>query len=194
MNTLINISGGVDSIFTAWKLLSENSNETFLLHHVSGSQSFLPANSRVKLEKSAVLNFLQYLDNHNITNYKYIESKRYRTDSSVKSIKDIEMVGIFTGILLRTYTTISKIVVSANLEDLEQGVNYNERSQTRFEIINAISRNHNVEYIYPIKDLTKSEISNLMPEELLKLCWYCRNPQIGGKVCGKCQPCININK
>jgi 7-cyano-7-deazaguanine synthase in queuosine biosynthesis len=194
MKTLINISGGVDSIYCAWKLLTENPNETFLLHHIVSSKTVLPKNSRLKLEKNSVDKFIEYLKKHNVNNFVYIESKRYRLDSKIKAIQDIEMVGIYTGIILRTYKNIENIVISANSEDLVQMNGYQTRSKTRFEIIDALSRNHPINYLYPIKDMTKKEISNSMPADLLQLCWYCRKPNMDGSTCGTCQPCKNISK
>jgi 7-cyano-7-deazaguanine synthase in queuosine biosynthesis len=194
MKTLINISGGVDSIYCAWKLLTENPDQIYLLHHVTSSKKFLPDNSRIKKEKKAVDDFLEYLKKNAITNFAYLESKLYTMDPKINRILDIEMVGIYTGIILRTYRSIENIIISANVEDLQQSNGYNLRSKTRFEIINAISRNHPINYIYPISDLTKRQITEKMPVDLLELCWYCRNPNLDGTTCGKCQPCRNIAK
>ena len=188
METLVNISGGVDSMYCAWKVLKENKEETFLLHHVLRDK-----NIRVRKEKTAVDSCLRYFRNEGLINFKYVENTCYKLGEGVKTIQDIEMVGIFTAIILRSFPSIKKVVISANKEDLVQGRLYDLRSKTRFETIHALSRNKEVEYLYPIKDLTKKEITKLIPRNLLKVCWSCRKPDVNGIACGKCQPCRRMS-
>jgi 7-cyano-7-deazaguanine synthase in queuosine biosynthesis len=189
METLINLSGGVDSVYCVWKLLKENPDEKFLIHHVARGKTV-----RTKKEKESVDSVLKYLKDNDLTNYKYIETTGYDLPKSVSAIKGIEMVGFFTGVILRSYKNIKKIVICANSEDLVQGDGYNLRSKTRFDITHATSRGIEVEYLYPIRNMTKGEIADSLPVELLSLCFYCRKPDMEGNPCGKCQPCVNIRK
>jgi 7-cyano-7-deazaguanine synthase in queuosine biosynthesis len=189
METLINLSGGVDSVYCAWKLLKENPDEKFLIHHVARNKTL-----RTKKEKEAVDAVLKYFKDNDLTNYKYIETKGYVLPKGVSSVQAIEMVGYFTGIILRSYKNIKNVVICANSEDLIQGQLYNIRSTTRFNIVNATSRGVEVTYLYPIKHMTKGEIADALPTELLSLCFYCRRPDVEGNSCGECQPCINIRK
>jgi 7-cyano-7-deazaguanine synthase in queuosine biosynthesis len=48
-----------------------------------------------------------------------------------------------------------------------------------------------VECIYPLVDVTKTEVMKMMPYELLKLCWYCRVP-IDEKPCERCHTCKQV--
>lgn len=189
MDTLINLSGGVDSVYCAWKLLNENPNEKFLIHHVARSKLV-----RTRKEKEAVDNVLKYFEENELTNFKYIETTGYVLPKSVSVIKGIEMVGFFTGVILRSYPDIKKVVICANSEDLVQGEGYNLRSKTRFDITYATSRGIEVEYLYPLRYMTKGEIADSLPVELLSLCFYCRKPDDDGNPCGRCQPCKNIRK
>lgn len=189
MNTLINLSGGVDSVYCVWKLLRENPEEKFLIHHVARDKRV-----RTKKEKEAVDNVLAYLKNSGLTNFKYIETKGYVLPKSVSVIKGIEMVGFFTGVILRSYKNIKNVVICANSEDLVQGEGYDLRSKTRFDITYATSRGVEINYLYPIKHMTKGEIADALPVELLALCFYCRTPDADGNTCGNCQPCRNIRK
>jgi 7-cyano-7-deazaguanine synthase in queuosine biosynthesis len=189
MNTLINLSGGLDSVYCAWRLLKENPEEKFLIHHVARDKMI-----RTKKEKEAVASVLSYLKNSGITNFKYIETQGYVLPKGVSSIKGIEMVGFFTGVILRTYKNIKNVVICANAEDLVQGEGYDLRSKTRFNITDATSRGVEINYLYPIKHMTKGEIADSLPVELLSLCFYCRTPDSKGNPCENCQPCRNIRK
>jgi len=189
MDTLINLSGGVDSVYCTWKLLKDNPNKKYLVHHVARSKIV-----RTRKEKEAVDNVLKYFEDNSLTNFKYIETTGYLLPKSVSPVKGIEMIGYFTGVILRSYPDITKVVICANAEDLVQGEGYNLRSKTRFDITHATSRGVEVEYLYPLKHMTKGEIADALPVELLSLCFYCRKPDTDGNPCGKCQPCVNIRK
>jgi len=189
MDTLINLSGGVDSVYCAWKLLKENLDKKLLIHHVSRNKTV-----RTKKEKEAVDAVLNYFNDNGLFNYSYIETTGYVLPKSVSAIKGIEMIGFFTGVILRSYPSIKQVVICANSEDLIQGDGYNLRSKTRFDITSATSRGIEVEYLYPLRHMTKGEISDSLPVELLSLCFYCRKPDREGTPCGQCQPCVNIRK
>lgn len=186
MDTLINLSGGVDSVVCAWMLMKENPKKEFLLHHISRNTTL------GKHEKIAVELVLKELLDLGLKNYRYKETTGYSLPSGVKPLKAIEMVGYFTGAILRSMPEITKVVISANAEDLVQGEGYNTRSKSRFEIIKVIGKRE-PEYLWPIVDYTKAQLVGMMPEKLYKACWSCRKP-VNGVTCGKCQPCRAIIK
>lgn len=49
----------------------------------------------------------------------------------------------------------------------------------------------NKKVLCPLKDLTKKEIINGLPKNLLNLCWSCRTPN-GNNPCGSCKTCKEI--
>lgn len=183
MDTLLNLSGGVDSVYCMWQYLTNNPDKKLLVHHVARKKSLLS-----KREYVAVKSVLKYFTAKGMTNYEYIETAGYSTPKTIRPVKAIEMVGWFTGIILRSRPEITKVIISANAEDLVQGSGYNKRSQSRFDIIKLIAPKE-PEYLYPIKDMTKAKLAETLPNEILSLCWYCRKPTIDGKTCGVCQPC-----
>lgn len=182
MDTLINLSGGVDSVACAWLLMKDNPSKTFMLHHIARTT---PLGIQ---EKIAVDNSLKYFDEVGLTNYQYKETTGYSTPFS--PLKAIEMVGYFTGLILRSRQEITKVVISANSEDLVQGANYNSRSASRFEIVRVVARRE-PEYLWPIKDFTKKQLVEMLPKGLAAACWSCRKPK-NGNPCGRCQPCRAI--
>lgn len=49
-----------------------------------------------------------------------------------------------------------------------------------------------VEFLYPQINMTKQEIMEAMPKDLLRLTWYCRRPRLD-KVCHTCHTCRNVD-
>lgn len=124
--------------------------------------------------------------------FEYLESAAARSPDGIAELQDIELLAAPMGAIIRARKAINQVVISANKEDLAQPPSYARRSGVRFAVLQAIVPSRSLEFLWPIANLTKRDIIDLMPPELFKLCWYCRNPRPDESPCGKCQPCRRV--
>lgn len=182
--TLINFTGGLDSTYALWDYLKTNPNDWFLVHHCN-LKNF---QKRDVEEAKAVKNIINELKRMGHCNFDYVETT-FDYGSTNTMIHDIEVIGFLTGVLLRdTRCRINSIAITASADDFLQK-SYPLRAETRFRIINTVTRGVEPNYEYPIKHLTRKDMIERIPPNLLKLLWYCRRPR-NGQRCGKCSTCI----
>lgn len=168
--TLVNLSGGVDSTYLAWQYLLQNKN--IVIHHCN----MINKEGRYLVEKAATKNILKWFDNNNLSSYIYYETGFNYGDLYI--LKDIEVLAVFTGIILRdpSWQLIEEIAVSANSED--ESNNPNDPSViNRREIINILKPPFSkAELSFPIIHISKEKMVMDLPESLMKLTWFCRRP------------------
>lgn len=189
MDTLINISGGIDSVYIAYEWLKNNKKDKILLHHINliSREGII----RHKVEKRAVNEVLNYFNNNGMNNYKYIESV-FDYHKFGYTVRDVDIVMFMSGVLLHSKQckSIKKILVPNNANDFTRA-QYDDLNIKRFNIFRSISP-RNVEFLFPIKHLTKAEIIELLPKELFKMCWFCRKPLEDMTPCKKCRTCKEV--
>lgn len=182
-HTLINFTGGLDSTYALWNYLKNNPNEWFLVHHCN-----LKNHQKRDVEEiKAVKNILNELKRMGYNNFDYVETTfDYGTTNTM--IHDIEVIGFLTAVLLRdNRRRIGAVSITASADDFTQK-SYPLRAETRFRIINTTTRGVEPNYDYPIKHLTRKDMIETLPPNLLKLIWYCRKPKASQR-CGKCSTC-----
>lgn len=184
---LCNVSGGIDSVYSALLMLQQNDPRDVVLHHMRRRQT-----RRHALEAKATEKALKWFGANGYKGFEFLESVGARAPDGITSLQDIELVAIPMGAIVRARPAIDRVVISANKEDLAQPPSYARRSAVRFAIMHAIVPDRQIEYLWPIRDLRKRDIIEQMPPELFKLCWYCRNPRPDETPCGKCQPCRRV--
>lgn len=191
MNTILNLSGGIDSVYVAYKWLSEHPKEKLLIHHCS----LRTYEYRWEKEDEAVKNVLEWLDNHGLTNYEYVE-----TTLDVAEVHphlwDSSMIAFMTGAVLTNpkYKNI-KNVLSNTPKD--------EYSRLGHSLYNRINKADAIKYavlkkkltpIHMLKSVRKEQIIELIPPDLLELCWYCRRPTENGGTCHQCHTCRQVDE
>lgn len=171
-NVVINLSGGFDSTYLLYKYLIEN--KEIILHHCN----LINHEGRNVVEKTAVKKIIQWFKDNNMDTFLYYETT-FDYGNLPYIIKDIEVLALFTGIILRCpqFSNIKEIAISANAHD--ESNNPNDFSViNRKKIIETIKFPHiEPELTFPIIHMTKSEIIKSMPKDLVKLVWFCRKPQ-----------------
>lgn len=186
---LLNLSGGIDSAYCAYKLLKEG--RSLLIHHCVLKN----IENRHEQEYKAVQHCLDFFKKNGLNNFEYVET--FFDYGTVKVlIYDVEIIGFLSGLILRNpnFYNIKQIAVSVNKneptgQNLEcpRRVSANTCTKTLLNLINR-----DVQFIYPIINMTKEEIINDCPKDLLSGLWWCRRPQNGNK-CGQCKTCIETN-
>ena len=195
LTTFINLSGGVDSTYYLWRWLTENPTETILVHHC------LFFKSRVKEEKRAVDDILGYLRKQGLTNFKYVETGMQKGTLTGRVI-DIEALSSISAVVIKCHTPIKNVLLSYCAEECPQlsqhlktkGIDTFSPSH-RYSRVNRVLETiteRSFSYLcYHGKDgglMSKKEMIETMPQELLEMTWFCREPR-GGKPCGDCFNC-----
>ncbi len=191
MDTLLNLSGGIDSTYCMYHYLKNNPNKTLLVHHID----LVSPEARLRHihELNAVTKILKWMNKNGCTNYEYLQSKVDYQAFNYTCV-DVNVVLFMSGILLQSpkRTNITRIIMPNHYEDFQRR-DYENRSLSRFKIFEAmVSRE--IEFLYPIKEMTKKDLREATPKFLYNLTWYCRRPLKDGKPCGKCRTCIDVNK
>ena len=205
LEILLNFSGGIDSTYLLWKLLSEN--KKILVHHCE----IYNHENRTIPESIAVKNILNWLIDNNLKNFKYVQTG-FNYGNSFYIVKDVEVISFMSSVLLRNpkLKKIKEIAVSANSEDETSSPN-DISSIRRLKILDAIlPKNSDVKLTYPIINMSKKNIISSMPKELFKMTWFCRTPNYFDKdnnqinshfdyekinsweICKKCKTCKQV--
>ena len=181
--TLLNFSGGIDSLYCLWQYAL---SKTPLLIHYCELQNWT---KRHEQERVAVAKILGWIDKHLPFEYTYLKSSFDYGNLSI--VKDKEVIGFMTGVILRDKRhEVDSVIISSNKEDVSRLEYYTESEADRIRLMEGVGHKK-VKYLYPIKDKTKAELISELPKDLLSLSWFCRIPK-SGKPCGKCKTCKTV--
>jgi 7-cyano-7-deazaguanine synthase in queuosine biosynthesis len=112
-------------------------------------------------------------------------------------IYDVELIGFLTGLILRNpkYKYINNVAVSVNKND-PTGRNLQTPRRVRANnctrSLLSTSQNRFINFTYPIINMTRKELIETCPKDLLKGLWWCRKPFMG-KRCNRCLTCRQTN-
>lgn len=195
MDTLINLSGGLDSTFVLWRHLSTNQTPV-LVHHCILKTA---ANGlRWQRELEAVHKILDWLRSHGLSHFEYIESTvDYRQLGAHP--RDNLTIEWMTGVILTNprYRSIRCTTANTPIEDRarvdRQRVNYAgylARGRAVRERVWHPRRGkpHPIEVLQPVRAMTKRDIWQATPPELRTLTVSCRY----GTNCGRCHSCKQL--
>lgn len=191
MRTLLNFSGGIDSTYCLYHHLKDNPKETLLVHHLN----LINREGRAPYEKQAVTNILNWCIRNGMGNFKYIESTfDYGTLGYL--VKDLEVIGFLTGVILRHpgHQKITDVILPMHKSEMARfpGDSY-QRAHHKRKVLAETVAMREVNFTFPIIDMTKKQIIEGLPEELFKMTWYCRRPR-KGEPCGKCHTCLQVKE
>lgn len=180
---LVNFSGGIDSANCTYNLLKEGC--PLLVHHCIYHNRM----HRGDEEKKATDSILKWFKDKGLDKFQYIESEisvsnfRYR-------LSDIELMGVLSAGLARVRrNNISTIVINESLDDFRQS-DFHIRHESRLSLIKTLCAPYgHVGIMAPNKNRSRVDVIKDTPIELLKMCWYCRNPQDGIR-CARCKTCV----
>lgn len=182
---LVNLSGGVDSVYAAWRLLERG--HRLLLHHCVMRNE----EGRAEVEKAAVDQVLVWLRSNRKYRFDYIESG-YDHGSLGRVMFDVEVIGFLTGVILRDPARhrINTVVVSSNAGDVSVTKPQTSRVVRRQEIAEMVAA-RKLRWWVPFAEVTKQQMVAALPDELRGMVWSCRKPREGG-TCKVCRPCREI--
>jgi 7-cyano-7-deazaguanine synthase in queuosine biosynthesis len=180
--TIIQLSGGIDSAYVLYDWLKNNPDEKCIVHHINLKNH----EGRAEREGVAVKNILKWLKGQGLDNFTYIEST-FDYGNMGYIIKDVEVCALFLGIIVRNekWTDLKQIVEA--IYEPEKGTRHTRAK----EILEIVGFNKEISVVYPLKNLSKADVIEMMPEDLLNLCWYCRKP-VNNEPCEKCATCKEV--
>jgi len=192
MDTMINFSGGIDSVYVAWKYLVENPKKKLLIHHVI----LKTKERRWNNEKKAVDSVLKWFKKNGLDNFEYVETgidvskctpklydSAYTSFMQIAILRDRKYKGVVN--VLNNSPRDEYLRIGEPELDRRASITKQMRIATNTDYINIIP---------VVKDMYKKDIIKDMPKDLLKLCWYCRRPRPDGSVCHECHTCKQVEK
>ena len=182
-------SGGLDSLGMVYKLLTEEQYKDYDIHvhHVHNKN----AENRWRAEQIAADIATKELKNLGFK-FDYSESEIGTLPFGDKFMFDTDSMNFFAGYVCSVNPNIVKVAMGMQANDANQRLE--ERRIRANKIFTAFT---NAEKIFPVLNLTKREIYDMLPESLRNMFWSCRRPQYSEKniaPCGRCDTCLTLKE
>ena len=186
-STLVMLSGGIDSVYVLWKLLTESDDE-IIAHHIN----FVNNERRHVIEAQRCRQIVSYL-RRSLRPFEYTESTLDHRAYAFFGY-DMVAVGFEAGLaahshLFRKNRPIDRWTFGACVEE-EIGV------QGRWpHVLACCAANcfpHEAPEFFALPTVTKQEEVHSLPPDLVNLSWGCRRPvmtESGYRACGICKTC-----
>lgn len=199
-------SGGLDSTGVLHKLMTEKpfTDLNLIVHHVILQNR----ENRALAEMGAVEKILGYYQqNMPDRNYTYTQSvfntegfaplrgNRFPFDMDVCAFTASNIAVIRKDIRYIAMGRTKTDIVSGASSDFNQRM---ERAQTIFKAVYSLEKEPLPQYVFPVKDMTKQDIWNYLPDTVRSASWYCRRPVYQkdktAKPCEKCPTCKDVQE
>lgn len=182
-------SGGLDSLGMVYMLLTEDAYKDYdiHIHHVHNKN----IEQRWRAESVAVdlatkeLKRLGYM-------FAYSESEIATQPFGRHFLYDTDTMNFFAGYVASVNPDIVKVAMGMQANDANQTLE--ERRVRAGKILSAFT---DAEKIFPVLDMTKREIYDMLPASLRNLFWSCRRPVYTEKnitPCGECDTCVKLKE
>ena len=180
-------SGGLDSLGMVYKLLTETEYADYgiHIHHVHNKN----IENRHRAEAIAVdlatreLKRLGY-------EFVYSESEIGTPAFDKHFMFDTDSMNFFAGYVASVNPDITKVAIGMQAHDANHSLE--ERRVRANRILSAFT---DAEKIYPVMDMSKREIYDMLPVSLRDLFWSCRLPRYSENnitSCGRCNTCVTL--
>ena len=198
-NTLLMFSGGLDSTGALWQLLQNKENKVHI-HHLH----LINKEKRAQAEHIAVNNIISYISKsykvkysesyHEYPYYSYLKiNNNNEIVLSENFMFDSDIYNFIAGTICTSLPHIKSVAIGRTKSDSEE-ISTMTRATIGTNIFKLLAPN--VEKIYPVVHLTKTEVYNILPEELRDMTWSCRRPiYIDENMiteCGECKTCLQL--
>ena len=190
MAKLVMLSGGVDSTAALVKVLSETGDDLFV-HHIYLKNDM----RRERPELVAVDKIVQYCqEKYRPFNFtmSYLDLSFMKNNVQ----PDVYSVTYMSALIIRQFPEIDCVIVSAIADD-SLNPEMEERRIVSRHIFKSFFLGRQMPHVdMPLANMTKEQVIDILPSELLELTWSCRKPKIDRDNnyirCGKCHTCISI--
>ena len=185
---LVLLSGGLDSLCMTHLMLKSAKDNDIHIHHVNITN----IEGRASAEATAVKNAIEYFQANDYPKFKYTESTIAAPAFGRSFMYDSDAVNFMAGYVCSMDKTITEVAIGLNKSDT------NGPNTTRIQKANELlALFTTATKIYPVKDYTKQEMYDLLPEELRTVFWSCRTPKYvegHANACGHCHTCQQIRQ
>lgn len=177
----LGISGGLDSAYLAWRLLSLG--HPLLLHHCT----YRTHQDRWPHEEQAYRAVLDWLTAQGLTDWTLLTTEFAPNGTPGYWLLDYEYLFWVAGIHLRNRTRrdIRHVVVPSHQESRRT---FGDRTFDRIWQTLERTAERPIKGIEPMKRYDRPAIIGDMPPGLVELCWWCRTPK-NGEPCHECSTC-----
>ncbi len=174
-------SGGLDSLGMLYKLLTEDAYKDYNLHihHIHN----VNVENRHHAESVVVNQVKKELANLGF-NFIYSESKIITPPFNNRFMVDVDMMNFFAGYVASVNPDIVRVAIGQQASD---GARRLEERRIRGQKIFSVFST--AEKIYPVGDMTKRQIYDILPESLRNKFWSCRRPNYEQKIAKPCLGC-----
>lgn len=186
-------SGGLDSAGMLHVLLTGDEYRDFAVH-VHHMHLVNPEN-RALAERAVTLGALAHMRRSGYRAFGYSESLHRYPAFNRQIPWDADLCAFMAGNICNATPDIRHVALGRTKTDTEHaGHDFQgrmARAQAIFRAVKALNQNPS-EYIFPVGQLTKREVWELLPPELRAHTWSCRRPRYEGKraiACGRCISC-----
>ena len=182
-------SGGLDSLGMVYMLLTEPEYKAYdiHIHHVHNKN----VENRWRAEAVTVEMATKELKRLGYK-FAYSESEIGTQPFGRNFLYDTDSMNFFAGYVASVNPDIEKIALGMQANDANQSLE--ERRVRANAILRAFTT---AEKIYPVLNLTKREIYDMLPESLRNMFWSCRRPVYTEKSiapCQKCDTCVKLRE
>ena len=182
-------SGGLDSLGMIYKLLTDPEYKEYNIHihHVHNRN----VENRDRAEAIAVNIALEELHRLGFA-FKYSESEIGSQQYGKYFMHDTDSMNFFAGYVASANPDINKVAIGMQSNDANHSLE--ERRIRANKILSAFT---DAEKIYPVMNMSKREIYDMLPESIRNKFWSCRRPiyeENKIKACGVCGTCIKLRE
>jgi 7-cyano-7-deazaguanine synthase in queuosine biosynthesis len=184
-------SGGLDSTAALYKLLTGSGDE-LRVHHVH----LINREGRAHAERDAAAAIVAWCRAH-CRPFQYSESTIDFAGLQAIPIDYVSIAYAACQVAIDTQdcNRIAVGTLAADLDEIKRKVSASQRRV--FEAMYACYRERklgtpDLQWIYPVYELSKVQVVASLPEELRAVAWSCRRPVTtpdGYRICGECKPC-----
>lgn len=185
-DVLLMFSGGLDSTGAFWKLMQDK--RSVHVYHMNLNNK----EKRSEAESIAVKSIVEYM--RQFGDFDYSESSHTYPTYCNSFIWDSDIASFMAGTICQAVPWIKEIAFGRTASDDAEVPTMTERRERGNKILEALC---DAKKIYPVMDLTKKQIWEMLPEDLQKLIWSCRRPVTSENSivpCGKCVTCESMKK
>lgn len=182
-------SGGLDSLGTVYKLLTDPEYKDYVLHlhhiHIENVEN------RDRAEAAVIALAVKELERLGFS-FMYSESGISVPTYHSQFMYDTDCLNFFAGYICSLNPDIKLVAMGMNASD--DNYSLQERRKRADHILAAFT---SVNKIYPVLNMSKREIYDSLPETLRDLFWSCRTPIYEDnkiRPCRNCPTCVSLRE
>lgn len=176
-------SGGLDSTGVLWRYI--NGTESIHVHHLY----LVNRENRARAEDRAVAEIVAHMKK--VRDFGFSESYHEYPSYYGRFMWDSDIFSFMAGSICLSMRSVKEVAVGMTLSDMRSGLSSRvERANKIFDAFGTRAKK-----VYPLVEMTKKQVYDMLPDELRKMTWSCRTPIYEGddiRECGRCKTCMEM--